>query len=96
MVNLLNQLQQLSLQTTSSNHAALSTPSPSQPTSINIVQASNPKGNQQSDGKKKGRGKKKNQEGKGNANKPVNESLRVEKSPRKRLNFHASYAMEII
>jgi len=36
-VNLLNQLQQLSLQTASSNQATSSTPSPSQPTSINDV-----------------------------------------------------------
>eukprot|EP00253_Pinus_taeda_P005089 PITA_05089 len=42
-MNLLNQLQQLSLQSTSSNQAALFTPSPSQPVSINVVQTSNPK-----------------------------------------------------
>ena len=36
-MNLLNQLYQLSLQTTSSNQAAPSTPTPSQPTSINFV-----------------------------------------------------------
>lgn len=58
--NLLNQLQQFSLQTASSMHALPSTPMPSQPMSINVVQTSNPKGNQQSEGKNKGRRKKKN------------------------------------
>lgn len=53
-VNLLNQLQQFSLQTTSSTQAAPSVPTPSQPKSINVVQTTNPKGNQQFDGKRKG------------------------------------------
>ena len=44
--------------------------SPSRSLSINVVQASDPKGNQQSKGKKKGRNnKKKGKNGKGNANK---------------------------
>ena len=45
--------------------------SPSQYFLVNVVQSSNPKGNQQSEGKKKGRNnnKKKGKDGKGNANK---------------------------
>lgn len=43
---------------------------PSQPMSINVVKTSNPKGNQESDGKKKVWGKEKNQDRKGNTNKP--------------------------
>ena len=86
-MNLLNQLQQLSLQTASSNQAALFTPSPSQPTSINIVQTSNPKGNQQSNGKRKGRGNKKNQEGKGNANKPGNGAGEGRRESKKKVKF---------
>ena len=50
--NLLNQLQQLSLQTASSTQAAPSVPTPSQPTSINVVQTTNPTGNQQFDRKR--------------------------------------------
>ena len=86
-VNLLKQLQNLSLQIASSNQAALSTPTPSQPTSINVIQASNPKGNQQSDGKRKGQGKKKNQEGKGNANKLGNGAGEGRKESKKKVKF---------
>ena len=43
---------------------------PSESLAINAVQNSNPKGNQQSDGKKKGKNnKKKGKDGKGNENK---------------------------
>ena len=59
-VNLLNQLQQLSLQTAPNNQVTMSNPHASQNSSINAVQSDNPKGNQNSNGKKKGRGKKKN------------------------------------
>lgn len=65
----------------------MSTPSPSQPSSIDAVQASNPKGNQNSDGKKKGRGKKKNQDGKGNANKSDNGAGEGGKEPKKKVKF---------
>lgn len=44
-VNLLNQLQHLSLQTTSSTQATLFVPAPSQPTSMNAIHTTNPKGN---------------------------------------------------
>jgi len=46
-------LQQLSLQIVSSIQASPLVPMPSHPSSINVIQTSNPKGNQQSDGKKK-------------------------------------------
>ena len=52
--SLLNQLQQLSLQSAPSGQAVPAESSPSQSLSINAVQASDPKGNQQSEGKKKG------------------------------------------
>ena len=68
--NLLTQLQQLPLQSAPSRQVVPAESSPSQYLSINVVQASNPKGNQQSDGKKKGQNnKKKGKNGKGNANK---------------------------
>jgi len=43
---------------------------PSQTLVVNVVQSSNPKENQQFDGKRKGHGKKKYKGGKGNVNKP--------------------------
>ena len=61
--SLLSQLQQLSLQSAPSGQAVPADSSPSQSLSINVVQTSDPKGNQQFDGKKKGKN------GKGNANK---------------------------
>ena len=55
---------------------------PSQPLAINVFQASNPKENKKSDGKKKGwNDKKKDKDGKGNANisnDNVGEGKRVE------------------
>ena len=45
MMNLLNQLQQLSIKTSSSTQATLSVTTPSQPTSINVNQTTKPKGN---------------------------------------------------
>ena len=68
--NLLSQLQQLSIQSASFGQAVPAESSPSQYLLVNAVQTSNPKGNQQSEGKKKGRNnKKKGKNGKGNANK---------------------------
>lgn len=86
-VNLLSQLQQLSIQTASSNQVAPSTPTPSQPSFINTIQASNPKGNQNFDAKKKGRGKKKNQDGKSNVNKPKNNAGEGGKESKKKVKF---------
>lgn len=60
---------------------------PSQPSSINVVQPSNPKGNRKSNGKKKGSGRKRNQDGKGNANKPHNEAGGAKKESKKKVNF---------
>ncbi len=77
----------MSIQTTSSNQAAPSTPTPSQPSSVNVVQASNPKGNQNSNGKKKGRGKKKNQDGKSNVNKLGNNAGEGGKESKKKVEF---------
>ena len=54
--------------------------SPSQSLSINVVQASNPKGNQQSDGNKKGKN------GKGNANK-TNEHVGEGPKEKKKVKF---------
>jgi len=51
-MNLLNQLQQLSLQTASNNQVTSSNPLASQTSLINAVQSKNPKGNQNSNGKK--------------------------------------------
>ena len=68
--SLLTQLQQLSIQSAPSGQAVPAESSPSQYLSINAVQAFDPKGNQQSEGKKKGRNnKKKGKNGKGNTNK---------------------------
>ena len=86
-VNLLSQLQQLSLQTASNNQVTLSNPSSSQPSSVNVVQASNPKGNQNSNGKKKGRGKKKSQDGKTDANKLGNNAGGGGSESRKKVKF---------
>lgn len=86
MTNLLNQLQQLSLQTSSSIHASPSVPMPSQPSSINIVQTSNPKGNKKFNRKKKGCGKK-NQDGKGNANRPHIDVGESKKESKKKVKF---------
>lgn len=52
--SLLNQLQQLSIQSASSGQATPSVPTSSQDFSIDVVQTSNPKGNQKSKGKNKG------------------------------------------
>ena len=66
--NLFNQLQQLSLQSAPSGQAVPAESSPSKSLSVNVVQTSNPKENQQSEGKKKGRNNKKNgKNGKGHA-----------------------------
>ena len=55
--------------------------------SINVVQASDPKGSQQSDGKKKGRNnKKKGKNGKGNANK-TNERVGEGQKEKKKVKF---------
>ena len=45
---------------------------PSQPLTIIVFKSYNPKGNQKSDGKKKGCGKKNDKDGKGNMKKPNN------------------------
>ena len=60
---------------------------PSQSTSINVIQTSNPKGNQQFDGMKKGRGKKKNQDGKADTNKPENSAGEGGKQSKKKVKF---------
>ena len=51
--NLLNQLQNFSIQSAYSGQVSSSVSTPSQPLAINVVPTSNPKGNQQIDGKKK-------------------------------------------
>lgn len=61
-------------------------PMPSQPSSINAIQNSNPRGNQQSNGKKKGQGRK-NQDGKGNVNKLDNDAGGGQKESKKKVNF---------
>ena len=84
--SLLTQLQQLSLQSAPSQ-AVPTESSPSQSLSINVVQASDPKGNQQSDGKKKGlNNKKKGKNGKGNANK-TNEHVGEGPKEKKKVKF---------
>lgn len=77
----------MSIQTASSNQAAPSTTPPSQPSSVNVVQASNHKGNQSSDGKKKGRGKKKNLDGKGNVKNPSNGAGEGGNESKKKVKF---------
>ena len=85
--NLLSQLQQLSLQSAPSGQAVPADSSASQSLSINAVQTSDPKGNQQSDGKKKGRNnKKKGKNGKGNANK-TNERVGECQKEKKKVKF---------
>ena len=60
---------------------------PSQSLSINVVQTSDPKGNQQSEGKKKGQNnKKKGKNGKGNANK-TNEHVGEGPKEKKKVKF---------
>ena len=60
---------------------------PSQSLVVNAIQNSNPKGNQQSDGKKKGRNnKKKGKNGKGNANK-TNERVGEGQKEKKKVKF---------
>ena len=86
-VNLLNQLQQLSLQTASNNQVTLHNPPASQTSSINSVQSDKPKGNQSSNGKKKGRGKKKNSDGKPDANKSGNNVGGGKGESRKKVKF---------
>ena len=54
--------------------------------SVNVVQTSNPKENQQSEGKKKGRNKKKGKNGKGNANKS-NEHVGEGPKDKKKVKF---------
>lgn len=85
--SLLNQLQQLSLQSSSTTQTMSYVSSPSQPLVVNIVHSSNPKGNQQSDGKKKGRGKKKFKGGRGNANKPNDDTSEGKKESKDKLKF---------
>jgi len=53
VVNVLSQLQQLSLQTAPNNQVTSSNPLSSQPSLINAIQSDNPKENQNSNGKKK-------------------------------------------
>ena len=85
--SLLSQLQQLSLQSASSGQAVPADSLPSQSLSINAVQSSEPKRNQQSDGKKKGRNnKKKGKNGKGNANK-TNERVGEGQKEKKKVKF---------
>ena len=86
-VNLLSQLQQLSLQTASNNQVTSSTTSSSKPSLINVIQSNNPKGNQNSNGKKKGRGKKKNQDGKADTNKSGNNAGGGRNESKKKVKF---------
>ena len=86
-VNLLNQLQQLSLQTASNNQVTSSNPPASQNSSISAIQSDNPKGNQNSNGKKKGRGKKKRQDGNTNTNKSGNNVGGGGNESRKKVKF---------
>ena len=58
---------------------------PSQYFSVNVVQNSNPKENQQSEGKKKGRNKKKGKNGKGNAK--SNEHVGEDPKDKKKVKF---------
>lgn len=60
---------------------------PSQSLTINDVQYLNPKGNQQSDGKKKGLGKKKYKDMKRNVNKPNNNAREVKNESKKKVKF---------
>jgi len=59
----------------------------SQPLAVNVVQYLNPKGDQKSDGKKKGCGKKKDKARKRNANNPSNDTGEGEKESKKEVNF---------
>ena len=86
-VNLLNQLQQLSLQTASNNQVTSSNPPASQTSSINAVQSDNPKGNQNSNGKKEGRGKKRSWDGKANINKFGNNAGGGRNESKKKVKF---------
>ena len=77
----------MSLQIASSIQAAPSVFMPSQPLTINVVQSYNPKGNQQSDGNKKGRNKKKDKDGKDNVNKPNNNVGEGKRESKKKVKF---------
>lgn len=87
-MNLLNHLQQLSLQTASNNQVTSYDSPASQNSSINVVQSDNPKGNQSSNGKKKRRSKKKNPDGKPDANKSDNNVGGGRNESRKKVKFH--------
>lgn len=60
---------------------------PSQPSSINVIKISNPKGNKQPNGKKKVCGKKINQDGKGNINKLNSDVREGKKESKKKFKF---------
>ena len=77
----------MSLQTASNNQVTSSNPSSAQPSSVNVVQSTNPKGNQNSNGKKKGRGKKKSQDGKNDANNPGNNAGGGRNESKKKVKF---------
>ena len=61
---------------------------PSRPLTINVFQASNPKGNKKSNGKNKGwNNKKKDKDGKGNANKSNDNVREGKREVKKKVNF---------
>jgi len=60
---------------------------PFQPLMVNVVQYSNPNGNQQSNGKNKGHGKKKDKGGKGNVNKHSEETSAGKKESKNKFKF---------
>ena len=75
------------MQSAPSGQAVPAESSPSQSLSVNAVQTSDPKGNQQSEGKKKGRNnKKKGKNGKGNVNK-TNEHVGEGPKDKKKVKF---------
>jgi len=87
VMNLLSQLQQLSLKIGPTNQVTSSNPSLAQPSSINAIQSSNPKENQNSNGKKEGQGKKKSQDGEADTNKPGNSAGEGGKQSKKKIKF---------
>jgi len=68
-------------------HASMLAAMPSKPLAINVVQSSNPKGDQKFYGQKEGHGKKKGKEGKRNVNNPNNDIEEGKKDSKKKVKF---------
>ena len=95
-VNLLSQLQQLSLQTTSNNQVTSSTTSSSQPSSINVINMITPKEIKTPMGKRKDEVRKRIRMGRLTQINPKIMLLGVEMSLKRKSSFHASCVVETI